>query len=86
MNEYSARYSILDREFYIPAPEQLAAQSTVNHQGRGDVLAGAEAARVLDILRDDAARCYDHYAAMLNEDDDAPPDRRDKAWHANWRG
>ncbi|GIX13104.1 MAG: flavin-dependent thymidylate synthase [Paracoccaceae bacterium] len=35
VNEYSARYSILDREFYIPAPEHLAAQSTSNRQGRG---------------------------------------------------
>src|SRR3990172_4474863 len=26
VNEYSARYSILDREFYVPAPEQLASQ------------------------------------------------------------
>ncbi|MDR3536544.1 MAG: FAD-dependent thymidylate synthase, partial [Acetobacteraceae bacterium] len=68
VNEYSARYSILDREFYIPAPEQLAAQSATNRQGRGDVLAGEEAARVLDLLREDATRCYDHYAAMLNED------------------
>jgi len=38
VNEYSARYSILDREFYIPAPEHLAAQSVVNNQGRGEVL------------------------------------------------
>ena len=44
VNEYSARYSILDNEFYIPAPEQLAAQSTTNRQGRGDVLEGDEAA------------------------------------------
>ena len=50
VNEYSARYSILDREFYIPAPEQLAAQSVANRQGRGDVLTGAEARRVLDAL------------------------------------
>ncbi len=35
VNEYSARYSILDREFYIPAPEQLAAQSTLNEAGPG---------------------------------------------------
>src|SRR5947199_7839109 len=28
VNEYSARYSILDNEFYAPAPEQLAAQTT----------------------------------------------------------
>lgn len=73
VNEYSARYSILDREFYIPAPAQLAAQSSVNRQGRGAVLEGAEAARVLDLLREDAARCYDHYAEMLNEDEQGQP-------------
>ena len=69
VNEYSARYSILDREFYIPAPEHLAAQSAVNRQGRGDILAGQEAARVLDLLRNDATRNYDHYLDMLNEDE-----------------
>lgn len=68
VNEYSARYSILDREFYIPAPEQLAAQSQSNRQGRGAVLEGDEAQAVLCLLRDDAARNYDHYAHMLNED------------------
>jgi thymidylate synthase (FAD) len=73
VNEYSARYSILDREFYIPAPEHLAAQSATNRQGRGDVLEGAEAARVLDMLRDDATRTYDHYAEMLNETPDGTP-------------
>ncbi|HVC60843.1 MAG TPA: FAD-dependent thymidylate synthase [Acetobacteraceae bacterium] len=73
VNEYSARYSILDREFYIPAPEHLAAQSAVNRQGRGEVLAGDEATQVLDLLRTDAARCYDHYADMLNEDATGAP-------------
>ncbi|BBK43701.1 flavin-dependent thymidylate synthase [Allostella vacuolata] len=67
VNEYSARYSVLDREFYIPAPEHLAAQSASNRQGRGAVLDGADAARVLDILRADATRTYDHYLEMLNE-------------------
>lgn len=79
VNEYSARYSILDREFYLPAPEHLAAQSSSNRQGRGDVLDGEEAAAVLDMLRHDATLCYDHYAYMLNEgaDDTAPdPGRR----------
>jgi thymidylate synthase (FAD) len=70
VNEYSARYSVLDREFYIPAPEQLAAQSSANRQGRGTVLAGDEARRVLDILRDDSTRTYDHYLWMLNEGED----------------
>ena len=73
VNEYSARYSILDKEFYIPALDQLAAQSTTNHQGRGEVLEGEEAARVLDILRADAEQTYGHYAEMLNEDADGRP-------------
>ncbi len=73
VNEYSARYSVMDREFYIPAPEHLAAQSAVNRQGRGAVLEGAEAAEVLDLLRTDAARSYDDYAHMLNEDADGAP-------------
>ena len=68
VNEYSARYSIMDREFYIPTPEHLAAQSTVNNQGRGAVLQGDEAARVLEILKSDAARSYDHYEEMLSQD------------------
>ena len=68
VNEYSARYSILDREFYIPAPEHLAAQSSVNNQGRGEVLEGEEAERVLRLLTDDAMRAYDHYEDMLSTD------------------
>jgi thymidylate synthase (FAD) len=73
VNEYSARYSILDREFYIPAPEHLAAQAVVNRQGRGAVLQGQEAADVLGLLRSDATRTYDNYAAMLNEGSDGEP-------------
>ena len=73
VNEYSARYSILDREFYLPAPEHLAAQSSVNRQGRGDVLAGDEALHVLDLLRADATRSYDNYLDMLNENDTGVP-------------
>ena len=67
VNEYSARYSVLEREFYIPAPENLAAQSAANRQGRGALLQGAEAARVLEILKEDSARCYQHYEEMMNE-------------------
>jgi thymidylate synthase (FAD) len=68
VNEYSARYSILDREFYIPAAGDLAAQSVVNNQGRGGVLEGAEAARVLEILKTDSNRAYDNYEAMISQD------------------
>jgi len=66
VNEISARYSVLDREFYVPTPGDLAAQSATNRQGRGAVLEGAQAARVLEILRDEAARAYDHYEEMLD--------------------
>ncbi len=68
VNEYSARYSILDREFYIPAPDHLNAQSVVNNQGRGELLQGEEAARVLDILKTDSNRCYDNYEAMISDE------------------
>ncbi len=68
VNEYSARYSILDREFYIPAPENINAQSEVNNQGRGQVLQGDEAARVLEMLKSDSTRCYDHYETMISQE------------------
>jgi thymidylate synthase (FAD) len=78
VNEYSARYSVMDREFYIPDAAQLAAQSTTNRQGRESALEGEEAARVLALLRADAERCHDHYAWLLNEGTEetpADPDR-----------
>jgi len=68
VNEYSGRYSILDKEYYIPAPDQLATQSQSNRQGRGAVLEGEEASQVLEMLRGDAERCYADYEQMLNED------------------
>jgi len=67
VNEYSARYSILDKEFYLPSPEHLALQSTSNRQGRGDVLKGEQAKKVLDILKKDAEQTYGNYENMLNE-------------------
>jgi thymidylate synthase (FAD) len=69
VNEYSARYSILDNEFYLPAPEQVAAQSKSNRQGRGQQLTPIETARVLDLLRDDALRAYRDYTTLLNMDE-----------------
>lgn len=73
VNEYSARYSILDREFYLPAPEHLASQSSVNRQGRGDVLSPDAAARVLDLLRRDATQAYSTYETLLNDRGDGTP-------------
>jgi thymidylate synthase (FAD) len=78
VNEYSARYSILDNEFYLPAPEHLAAQAATNRQGRGEVVEGEAARRVLDLLRADAERAYAGYAELLNEDEAGA--RSDPSW------
>ncbi len=67
VNEYSARYSILDKEFYLPSQKNLAAQSTSNRQGRGDILKGEQASEVLKLLKNDAERTYENYETMLNE-------------------
>ena len=67
VNEYSARYSILDKEFYLPDKENLAAQSVNNRQGRGEVIDSSQAKKVLGLLRDDAERTYKNYEEMLNE-------------------
>src|SRR5262249_2605932 len=73
VNEYSARYSILDDEFYVPRPEHLAAQSRANRQGRDQLLAGKEAERVFALLRKDAELVYEHYMEMLNEGEVGEP-------------
>ena len=67
VNEYSARYSILDKEFYLPSKENLAAQSTSNRQGRGQVINGKQADNILDMLKKDAEQTYANYENMLNE-------------------
>ncbi|MEK9659141.1 MAG: FAD-dependent thymidylate synthase [Chloroflexota bacterium] len=67
LNEYSARYSVLDREFYTPAPEQLAVQSATNRQGRGDVLPPEQAQQVLAVLKGDAEAAFSHYEQMLGD-------------------
>jgi thymidylate synthase (FAD) len=67
VNEYSARYSVLDDEFYVPGPEHLAAQSQVNKQGRDDLLPPGEAANVLASIKDESARAYGLYTHLLNE-------------------
>ena len=67
VNEYSARYSILDKEFYLPSKENLAAQSTSNRQGRGDLINGKQADNILNILKQDAEQTYANYELMLNE-------------------
>jgi thymidylate synthase (FAD) len=70
VNEYSARYSIMDREFYVPAADQIAAQSEINNQGRGAVVSDSRAKEVMAILREDAERCYGNYEKLMNVRED----------------
>tara|TARA_R110000868_G_scaffold129099_3_gene337563 strand:+ start:3488 stop:4327 length:840 start_codon:yes stop_codon:yes gene_type:complete len=64
-NEYSARYSEMKDEFYIPRAEDLATQSTANKQGRGEPLSAGDAARVLEILQEDSHRSHLGYQKMM---------------------
>lgn len=68
VNEYSARYSMLEDEFYIPSPEQLGVQSKSNRQGRDEILPADQAKEVMAILEQDAKTTYQHYVEMMNED------------------
>ncbi|MDC3263398.1 FAD-dependent thymidylate synthase [Pelagibacterales bacterium] len=70
VNEYSARYSILDKEFYIPSVENLASQSQINKQGRAENLSPEEAKKVIELLKSDAEQTYRNYEVMLNENSD----------------
>ncbi len=73
INEYSGRYSVLEREFYVPDPDQVATQSATNRQGRGEAADAGTARAVIETLKTEAARSYDAYLAMLNQDEDGAP-------------
>jgi len=79
VNEYSARYSILDKEFYLPTPENLAAQAVSNRQGRGNVVPPEEAQSVLNLLRQDAEHSYESYLWMLNDKGDSTPQEESRS-------
>lgn len=46
LNEYSARYSVLADEFYLPGLDDICMQDTSNRQGRGEALRPSEARMV----------------------------------------
>ena len=67
VNEYSARYSILGRQFYTPAPEHIAEQSNTNKQGRDMTVTPEQAKWVQQLLTSDAIDCYNTYQTLLND-------------------
>jgi len=79
VNEYSARYSVLQDEFYVPAPEHLAAQASANRQGRGEVLDGAQASDAQERIARHGALAYELYGELLNQDAAGAPLRPERA-------
>lgn len=79
VNEYSARYSILDKEFYIPKSKDLKPQSQINNQGRSGNLSAEEVDLYSNIIKDNSQKGFDNYTTLLNEDEDGKtldPDKR----------
>jgi thymidylate synthase (FAD) len=70
VNEYSARYSIMGSDFYVPSKEHIAPQSKVNKQCREDMSVPDEFAdEVIRILKEDAEKAYSNYTKLMNEDE-----------------
>jgi thymidylate synthase (FAD) len=67
VNEYSARYSVLDDGSYRPEIGQLAAQAAHNRQGRGEPLDAGMAEAVLGRLDTSAASAEATYRWLLGD-------------------
>jgi thymidylate synthase (FAD) len=69
VNEMSARYSVMEDEFYTPDESNVRFQSDVNKQGSSELDVPAELrTRVLDTLRAGAERAYGEYEDMVEAD------------------
>lgn len=79
VNEYSARYSILEDEFYVPELDQLAAQAANNRQGRGGGLEPDEAQAIQESLRRQGPQAYALYQQLLNQDREGQPIEPERA-------
>ncbi len=66
VNEISGRYSVFTDEFYTPAAENLARQSSNNKQGRGELLPAHEATEVQELLASHATGAYALYEQLLS--------------------
>lgn len=73
VNEYSARYSIVEDQFYIPELDQIAAQSASNNQGRGETIPPDMAQKIQNILKEDSEKTYQHYQYMINGNEAGEP-------------
>jgi thymidylate synthase (FAD) len=71
MNEYSARYSVLTDEFYIPELENIQPQSTSNKQGREEGEWDFEKKRdIQHAFQRSFHNAFKEYLLLLGKDDD----------------
>lgn len=67
VNEISGRYSVMKDEFWLPAPEALARQSSDNKQGReSEPLSPEDADRTLAILEGGQREAYASYMKLVD--------------------
>ena len=69
VNEYSARYSILDKEFYVPEKKDIKPQSKSNNQGRSGDISMNEKMEYLKIIQDNSEVGFKNYNKLLNSDE-----------------
>jgi thymidylate synthase (FAD) len=68
VNEYSGRYSVMKEEFYLPEPEDIRFQSTVNKQGRStEEVPDDLKNKLLDVLKKSQGDSYKDYMEFVDE-------------------
>lgn len=68
LNEISGRYSVMKDEFYVPAAENLAPQSTDNKQGRGEEALPPElAGPIIDRMQSQQSAAYAAYSELIDD-------------------
>lgn len=72
VNEYSGRYSLMSKEFYVPQSEHIKEQSKNNKQGRGETLdenIANLAKDKIDNISNNAFNVYDELLSLEGKDE-----------------
>jgi len=67
LNEISGRYSVMKDDFYVPAPEDVALQSTDNKQGRStETLEPGNAEKIREAFVSFQKASFDFYSSIVD--------------------
>ncbi|MFH1373124.1 MAG: FAD-dependent thymidylate synthase [bacterium] len=67
VNEYSGRYSVMKQEFYVPQPDDIRYQSTVNKQGRSEEEVPDELKqKVVEYLQKSQSDAFENYQELID--------------------